>query len=73
MEKEGRAGKGFLSTITKQGIAIKKLTKKPHPSFQLERMGWKDQPKKPNQNGRVQINLSKMALWSSLTWGQKNI
>jgi hypothetical protein len=40
MEKEGGAGKGFLRTITKQGIAIKKLTKKPHPSFQLERMGW---------------------------------
>jgi hypothetical protein len=32
----------------------------------------KYQPKKPNQNGRVQIDLSKMAILSSWTWGQKN-
>jgi len=32
----------------------------------------KNQPKKPSKNGRVQINLSEMALWSSWTWGQKN-
>ncbi len=31
----------------------------------------KDQPKRPSQNVRIQINLSKMALWSSWTWGQK--
>jgi hypothetical protein len=30
------------------------------------------QSKKPNQNGQVQIDLSKMALWSSWTWGEKN-
>jgi hypothetical protein len=28
--------------------------------------------KKPNQNDRIQINLSKMAFWSSWIWGQKN-
>jgi len=32
----------------------------------------KKQPKRPSQNGWVQIDLSKMALWLSLTWGQKN-
>ncbi len=32
----------------------------------------KNQPKRPIQNGWVQINLSKMTLWSSWTWGQKN-
>jgi hypothetical protein len=32
----------------------------------------KNQPKKLCQNGQVQINLSKMTLWSSWTWGQKN-
>jgi hypothetical protein len=31
----------------------------------------KNQPKKLSQNGRIQIDLSKMALWSSWTWGQK--
>jgi hypothetical protein len=39
MEKEGGTGKGFLKTIIKQGIGINFLKKKPHPSFQLERMG----------------------------------
>jgi hypothetical protein len=29
----------------------------------------KDQPKRPKQNGWVQIDLSKMAHWSSWTWG----
>jgi hypothetical protein len=39
MEKEGGVGKG-LTTTSKEGIAITNLTKKkPHPSFQLERMG----------------------------------
>jgi hypothetical protein len=32
----------------------------------------KDQPKKLNQNGQVQINLSKMEVWSSWIGGQKN-
>jgi len=32
----------------------------------------KNQPKKPSRNGQVQIDLFKMALWSSWTWGQKN-
>jgi hypothetical protein len=32
----------------------------------------KNKPKMPNQNGQVQINLSKMAFWSSWTWEQKN-
>jgi hypothetical protein len=32
----------------------------------------KKQQKKPSQNGHVQIDLSKMALWSSWTWGQKD-
>jgi hypothetical protein len=31
-----------------------------------------DQPKKPNQNGWIQIDLSTMTLWSSWTLGQKN-
>jgi hypothetical protein len=33
----------------------------------------KYQPKRPSQNGHVQINLSKMTLWSSWTWGQNPI
>jgi hypothetical protein len=32
----------------------------------------KNQPKRPSQNILSQIDLSKMALWSSWTWGQKN-
>jgi hypothetical protein len=44
------------------GGSIKKPSKK---------ISKKDQPKTPSQNGQVQINLSKMALWSSWTWGQK--
>jgi hypothetical protein len=32
----------------------------------------KNQPKRPSQGGRVQIDLSKMIFWSSWTWGQKN-
>jgi hypothetical protein len=32
----------------------------------------KNQPKRPNQNSQIQIVLSKMAFWSSWTWGQKN-
>ncbi len=32
----------------------------------------KNQQKRPSRNGRVQNNLSRMALWSSWTWGQKN-
>jgi hypothetical protein len=32
----------------------------------------KNQPKTPSLNGWAQIDLSKMALWSSWTWGQKN-
>jgi hypothetical protein len=31
----------------------------------------KDQQNRPSQNGRVQIDLSKMALWSNWTWGRK--
>jgi hypothetical protein len=27
---------------------------------------------RPNPNGRVQIDLSKITIWSSWTWGQKN-
>ncbi len=38
MEKEGGVGKG-LRTTSKEGIVITNLTKKPHPSSQLERMG----------------------------------
>jgi len=38
MEIEGGAGKG-LKTIIKEGIVITNLTKKPHPSSPLERMG----------------------------------
>ncbi len=33
----------------------------------------KDKLKTPNQNGQVQIDLSKMAPWSNWTWGQKTI
>jgi hypothetical protein len=32
----------------------------------------KNQPKRPSQNGWVQIELLKITLWSSWTWGQKN-
>jgi hypothetical protein len=32
----------------------------------------KNQPKRPSQNGQVQNDLSKMELWSSWKWGQKN-
>jgi len=32
----------------------------------------KNQSKRPNQNGRVQNDFSKMALWSNWTWGQKD-
>jgi hypothetical protein len=35
--------------------------KKTHPN---------SQPKKPNQNRWIEIDLFKMALWSSWTWGQ---
>jgi hypothetical protein len=38
----------------------------------LKKPNKKNQPKRPSQNGWVQIDLSKMALWSSWTWGQKN-
>jgi hypothetical protein len=38
----------------------------------LKKPSKKDQPKRLSQNGRVQIDLSKMALWSSWTWGHKN-
>jgi len=31
----------------------------------------KKKPKRPNQNGRIQNDLFKMAFWSSWTWGQK--
>jgi hypothetical protein len=31
----------------------------------------KNQPKRPNQNGKVQIDLSKITPLSSWTWGQK--
>jgi hypothetical protein len=44
-------------------ILSKNLVKKPSK---------KNQPKRLNQNGQVQIDLSKMAFWSSWTWGQKN-
>jgi len=33
---------------------------------------FKNQPKKPNQNGQVQNNLSRMALLPNWTKGQKN-
>jgi hypothetical protein len=33
----------------------------------------KNQPKRPSQNGQVQNDLSKMAFWSSWTWGKKTI
>jgi hypothetical protein len=36
--REGRWSKGLKTTI-KEGITITKLTKKPHPSSPLERMG----------------------------------
>jgi len=39
---------------------------------QLKKPNKKNQPKRPIQNGWVQIDLSKMALWSSWTSGQKN-
>jgi hypothetical protein len=45
-------------------LGKKYLVKKPNRKYQ---------PKKPSQNGQVQINLSKMALWSSWTWGQNTI
>ncbi len=39
-------------------------------------MSWwfskKNQPKSPSQNNRVQIDLSKMTLWSSWTWEQNH-
>jgi hypothetical protein len=38
----------------------------------LKKPSKKNQPRKPNQNGWVQNDLSKMAFWSSWTWGQKN-
>jgi hypothetical protein len=43
-------------------VLSKNLVKKPNK---------KNQPKRHSQNGRVQINLSKMTIWSSWTWGQK--
>jgi hypothetical protein len=32
----------------------------------------KNQPKRPSQNSWIEIDLSKMAFWSSWKWGQKN-
>ncbi len=40
--------------------------------FNIKKPSQKDQPKRPSQNGQVQINLSKMAPWSSQTWWQTN-
>jgi hypothetical protein len=34
---------------------------------------WFDQQKKPKQNGCVQVDLSKMAFWSSWTRGRKDL
>jgi hypothetical protein len=31
-----------------------------------------NQPKTPNQNGHIKINLPKMAFWLNWTWEQKN-
>jgi hypothetical protein len=39
---------------------------------QLEKPNKKNQPKRPGPNGQVQIDLSKMALWSNWTWGKKH-
>jgi hypothetical protein len=32
----------------------------------------KNRPRRPSQNDQIQNDLSKMALWSSWTWEQKN-
>jgi hypothetical protein len=42
-----------------------------NPKNLIKKPNKKDQPKRPHQNGWVQIDLSKMALWSSWIWGQK--
>jgi hypothetical protein len=40
--------------------------------FNIKKPSQNDQPKRPSQNGWVQIDLSKMELWSNWSWGQKN-
>jgi hypothetical protein len=38
----------------------------------VKKISQKNQPKRFNQNGRIQNNWSIMALWSSWTRGQRN-
>jgi hypothetical protein len=40
--------------------------------FNIKKPSQKTQSKKLIQNGWVQINLAKMTIWSSWTWGQKD-